>query len=135
MTKTKLTAKKVQIAFNKAICERDKQCTISTADCAGRLECSHFFPVGGNGGLRFYPGNAYAQCSGHHLTHHNRDPLMYAQWMQKNHKADLEWMESVRGKPVQYTQPVLRDIQNMCKDGLLTALTLYIEELIGGRKR
>ena len=120
MRKKGLTTSKVQTLFNRAIIERDRACMVRNGDrCSGQLQCSHFYPVGGNSGLRYYPYNAYAQCAGHHLAHHNRDPKFYAEWMMKNHPEELEWMESVRGKAVRYSQYVLTDIYaHLCADDL-----------------
>jgi len=120
MRKKGLTLSKVQTLFNRAIIERDRQCMVQNGDrCSGQLQCSHFYPVGGNSGLRFYPYNAFAQCAGHHLAHHNRDPKFYAEWMMKNHPEELEWMDSVRGKPVRYNKFVLTDIYaHLCADDL-----------------
>jgi hypothetical protein len=136
--KTTLTITKVQKAFNDAIRERDGQCTIAGKDChgycSGHLECSHFFPVGANSSLRFYPGNAYAQCSSAHFEHHNRNPMIYVSWMKETKADDLEWMQSVRSKAsVRYNQGTLRDIYAFCKSGKMQELKEYIEELNGGR--
>jgi hypothetical protein len=132
--KTTLTIKKVQDAFNEAIRRRDARCTIDHPCCAGNLECSHFFPVGANTSLRFYPGNAYTQCSSAHFEHHNRNPLIYVSWMKEYKADDLAWMQSVRGKAsVRYNQSVLMDIYKMCRAGDMNELTRYIEDLNGGR--
>lgn len=112
----KLTAKKVQVEFNKAIVRRDLTCMVRDANpCSGQLQCSHFYPVGGNSGLRFYPYNAWCQCAGHHFSHHGRNQRFYNKWMEQHCSEELEWMESVMGKPVRYTQIVLRDIMDACK--------------------
>ena len=126
----KLTVTKVQDAVNKAIRERDGQCINSDGSCCGRLEASHFFGKGGNGGLRFYPLNIHGQCSKHHFDHHQRNPLCYVRWMQENCPEDLEWMESARRRVVKYSQPVLRDILDMARRGALDELTEYIRALI-----
>ena len=132
--KTTLTVTKVQKAFNEAIRARDQRCTIDHGQCSGNLECSHFFPVGANSTLRFYPLNAYTQCSSAHFEHHDRNPLLYVNWMKANHYDDIEWMQSVRGKAsIRYNQSTLKDILDMCNRGHLEHLTLYIEELNGGR--
>ena len=133
----KLTAKKVQVEFNDAITRRDAMCMVrdgspcSIVDKEHPLHCSHFFPTGGNSGLRFYPFNAFAQCAGHHISHHNRNPKFYAEWMMKNHPEELEWMESVRGKAVRYTQVVLRDIMKACKDDDLDKVRDIVRGLYG----
>ena len=126
----KLTVTKVQDAVNKAIRERDGQCINSDGSCCGRLEASHFFGKGGNGGLRFYPMNIHGQCSKHHFDHHQRNPLCYVRWMQENCPEELEWMETARKRVVKYSQPVLRDILSMAKRGALDELTEYIRALI-----
>jgi hypothetical protein len=132
--KATLTITKVQKAFNDAIRERDGRCTINHGSCSGNLECSHFFPVGANSTLRFYPGNAYTQCSSAHFEHHNRNPLIYVSWMKANKADDLEWMQSVRSRAsVRYNQGTLRDIYALCKGGQMQMLKEYIEDLNGGR--
>ena len=132
--KPKLSITKVQKAFNEAIRARDEACTIMHGDCSGNLECSHFYPVGSNGGLRFYPGNAYTQCSSAHFAHHNRNPLLYVRWMQELHSDDLDWMESVRGKSiVRYNQVTLGQIYLMCKSNDIEQLKNFIENINGGR--
>ena len=114
----KLTAAKVQVEFNAMIRRRDGRCMVNYGSCDAPekdIQCSHFYSVKGNGGLRFYPYNAWGQCSRHHLIHHNTDSYMYAKWMEKHCPEELKWMESVRGKPVRYTQIVLREILDACK--------------------
>ena len=114
--KKKLSVSKVQEAFNKAIVRRDSRCMVrNDSPCSGQMQCSHFYPVGGNSGLRFYPYNAFTQCAGHHIAHHNRDPLFYSKGMQIHCPEELSWMESVRGIPVRYSQVVLGDILTACK--------------------
>ncbi len=121
---------KVQEAFNKAIVRRDRACMIKNDNpCSGQLQCSHYYPVGGNSGLRFFPYNAYAQCAGHHLAHHNRDPLFYTQWMQLNHPDELYWMESVRGRPVRYTQHILQYIYEACEADALDTVAKIVRGL------
>lgn len=72
MRKNKIPIAKVQDAFNAAIRRRDGRCMIKDYEpCEGQLECSHFYSVGSTPSLRFYPPNAYAQCSKHHWRHHN----------------------------------------------------------------
>jgi len=79
--------------------------------------------------LRFYPWNAYAQCAGHHLAHHNRDPLFYTQWMQLNHAKELYWMENVRGKSVRYTQIILQEIYENCVNDRLDTVAEIVRSL------
>jgi len=126
----KLTVTKVQDAVNYAIRMRDGVCINQDGTCNGRLEASHFFGKGGNGGLRFYPPNIHGQCSKHHYDHHQRNPLCYVRWMQENRAEELEWMESARGKVVKYSQPVLEDIMELARRGQLDELTAYIKALI-----
>lgn len=114
--KKKISVSKVQEMFNKAIVRRDSRCMVKNdSPCSGQFQCSHFYPVGGNSGLRFYPYNAFTQCAGHHMSHHNRDPLFYSKWMQIHCPEELAWMESVRGIPVRYSQVVLGEILAACK--------------------
>lgn len=116
--KKKLTPALVQIEFNRAIVRRDhKKCMVQDGlcRCAGHPQCSHFFAVKGNSGLRFYPPNAHCQCAGHHLIHHNRDQYFYSKWMMNHYPEELEWMETVRGRAVRYTQEVLQEILDASK--------------------
>lgn len=132
MKKSKIKLSTVQTAFNKAICLRDKVCRVHDGTpCKGVLQCSHFYPVGGNSGLRFYPFNAFGQCAGHHLSHHNRDPLMYARWMESHYPEELKWMEAVRGIPVRYSQQVLAEILDTCREGNLALVRTIIRRLYG----
>lgn len=92
----KLTITKVQDAVNYAIRKRDGGCINHDGTCCGRLEASHFFGKGGNGGLRFYPPNIHGQCTKHHFDHHQRNPLCYVCWMQENCPEELKWMVNRR---------------------------------------
>lgn len=130
MKKKKLSISKVQEAFNKAIVRRDSACMVKNDNpCSGQLQCSHFYPVGGNSGLRFYPYNAFTQCAGHHFSHHNRDPFFYPKWMQEHCPEELKWMESVRGIPVRYSQYVLSCIYESCKEDDLETVREIVREL------
>ena len=127
----KLTKKKVQDTFNEAIRKRDGRCTYDLPhNCSASLQCSHFFPIGSNDALRFYPPNAWTQCAAIHMEHHNRNPLVYVRWMEENFASSLEYMESVRKRTVKYSQPVLKDIYALCREGKIEALTAYIENLL-----
>ena len=133
MKKTsKITITQVQKDFNRAIVRRDNMCLVRDyrTNCSGVLNCSHYFPVGGNGALRFYPYKAFAQCAGHHFTHHNRDPQFYTLFMLENYRHELEWMNSVRGKTIRYTQPMLKEISKLCKEGKLKELAKMIREVL-----
>lgn len=115
---TKLTAAKVQVEFNAMIRRRDGRCMVNYGSCDAPekdLQCSHYYRVKSNGGLRFYPYNAWTQCSKHHMIHHEVDDDMYPEWMRIHCPEELEWMRSVRGRPVRYTQLVLREILEACK--------------------
>lgn len=133
MKKKKLTIQQVQQNFNRAIVRRDGICRVTDGrtNCKGVYQCSHFFPVGGNSCLRFYPYNAFTQCAGHHLAHHNRDPKFYTVWMQEHYQHELEWMESVRGKSLRYTQPILEQISDLCRNEQLRELAELIRGLLG----
>ena len=130
MKHKKIRISKVQEAFNKAIVRRDRGCVIADdTPCSGQLQCSHYFPVGGNSSLRFYPFNAYTQCASHHLAHHNRNPLFYTEWMQRNMMEELCWMESVRGKSVRYSQAVLGAIYTACMNDDLDVVRTIVRGL------
>jgi hypothetical protein len=114
---TKLTAAKVQVEFNAMIRRRDNRCMVNEGSCNNTtFQASHYFPVGGNGGLRFYPYNCFCQCAKHHNMHHHGNTDMYPEWMRTHCPEELEWMKSVCGRPVRYTQEVLREILAACKD-------------------
>lgn len=125
----KITVSKVQTIFNAAIRRRDGMCVMA-GDHAGNLECSHFFTVGGNGALRFYPPGAHTQCtSHHHAEFHNDNPLPYTRWMQVN-VAELDWMEDHRKTIIRYSQPTLHAIAEYCKKDAMVQLQQFIEALI-----
>ena len=126
----KLTVTKVQDAVNYAIRMRDGVCINHDGTCNGRLEASHFFGKGGNGGLRFYPPNIHGQCSKHHFD----PPPTESALLRQMDARKLSWRSwrgwSARGKVVKYSQPVLEDIMGMARLGQLDELTAYIEALI-----
>ena len=126
--KKKLTPAKVQAIFNTAIRRRDGGCVTNDVTCKGRLECSHFFTRGGNGGLRFHPDNAHAQCSNHHFEYHNRNPLPYTRWMEEH--VSIPALEALKTKTVRYTQPVLKEIVRLCDEDKLDELKEYVESLM-----
>lgn len=120
---------KVQTLFNESIRRRDGMCVMAGGH-NGNLECSHFFPVGGNGCLRFYPPNAHTQCSSHHVGEfHNGNTLPYGRWMEVN-VSQLEWMEDHRKTIIRYSQPTLRIIADYCRRDCIYELTSFIETLI-----
>lgn len=128
--KKKLKITKVQTAFNRLIRERDGRCVTADGSCAGRLECSHFYPVGGNGSLRFHPKNAHGQCTKHHMDYHNRDSRTYNLWMENNVEC-LKMLDWLRTRTIKYSQPVLRDIYRFCTEGNLKELEEYINTMGG----
>lgn len=122
---------KVQTAFNEAIRRRDVICRVRDENpCKGSLQCSHFYPVGSNSTLRFYPHNAFGQCAGHHLSHHNRNPAFYCRWITETYPSQVSYMESVRKKTIKYSQEVLRTIYTLCEDDNLIDLEEYIRSLL-----
>lgn len=130
--KGKLTAAKVQPIFNAAIRRRDGGCVMIHSDHRGNLEASHFFAVGSNSALRFYPPNVHCQCSKHHVAeYHNDNPMPYVDWMQEN-VTQFVWMERNRKKSIRYTQEVLQKIRMLSETDNLSELQTYIEELING---
>lgn len=137
----KITLVRVQKEFNSMICRVGQMCRVrdntpcSVVDKEHPLQCSHFFTVGGNGGLRYYPFNAFPQCAGHHIAHHQRNPLFYAEFMQNNYPDELEWMESVRGKTLRYTQEVLANILSYCVNDKVWELRDYIRSLYVAESR
>lgn len=127
---THISITKVQTAFNTAIRKRDCFCRIrDERPCSGGLQCSHFYPVGSNNSLRFYPHNAFGQCAGHHLSHHNRNPAFYCRWITDNYPDQVSYMESIRNKTIKYSQSVLKDIYSFCMNDELEELESYIRGL------
>jgi hypothetical protein len=123
----KLTPTKVQIEFNAAIRRRDCNCVMSHSEHSGQLQASHFFTVGGNGALRFYPPNVHAQCAKHHHNEfHHDNPMPYARWMQE-HVQEFSWMEDNRKREIKYNQQVLSEILAYCMSDNLIELGFYIE--------
>lgn len=126
-----LSITKVQTVFNDAIRRRDTFCRVrDDRPCAGGIQCSHFYPVGSNNTLRFYPHNAYGQCAGHHLSHHNRNPAFYCRWITETYPTQVSYMESVRHKTIKYTQEVLKTIYEYCITDNLDDLEYYLKELL-----
>lgn len=131
MRKHKIPISKVQDAFNSAIKRRDGRCLIKDYEpCCGALECSHFFTVGASPSLRFYPLNAYTQCSRHHFNHHQGGSL-YSDFMMDFHQADLDKMLSMKNRIIKYTDDLKRQIIKLCNEDKLDELKMLIEgELI-----
>lgn len=131
MRNHKIPITKVQDAFNAAIKRRDSRCMIKDYEpCGGSLECSHFFTVGGSPSLRFYPLNAYTQCSRHHRNHHAGGTL-YSDFMMDFHQADLDKMLSMKNRIIKYTDDLKRQIIKLCNEDKLDELKMLIEgELI-----
>ena len=115
MRSKKISITRLQTKFNKMIVERDSICQVRDGrnSCAGQLQASHFFPVGANSVLRFYPFNCFGQCAGHHLAHHNRDPLFYAEWIKAKYPEELEFMRVAKNKTIRYNQTVLAEIDRI----------------------
>ena len=129
---TKLTAAKVQVEFNAMIRRRDGRCMVNDGYCTNNtLQASHYFPIGGNGGLRFYPYNVWTQCGKHHNCHHHGNTDMYPRWLREHCPEELEWMASVCGRPVRYTQAVLREILEACKRDDAEAVRKIVRGLYG----
>ncbi|MCR5725409.1 MAG: recombination protein NinG [Treponema sp.] len=129
----KIPIEKVQEAFNAAIRWRDGRCMVKDCElCSGQLECSHFFSVGANPALRFYPPNAYTQCHVHHWRHHNKAEPFYTDWMKKQHPADFERMEKMRHRYIKYSNALKAEILQLCMFGQLDALTRLLDGLLGG---
>jgi hypothetical protein len=132
--KKKLTTKKVQEAVNAAIRRRDGTCMVRDGrhPCNGILTASHFYAVGGNGSVRYYPGNIHAQCLGHHGIHErNQDPVFYHAWMLANHPDELEFIERARGRVLKYDQETLHTIKDLADADRLDELAAYIRGKLG----
>ena len=130
MRKHKISLEKVQKAFNDAIKRRDCKCVIKDFEpCYGGLEASHFFTVGGNPSLRFYPPNAYAQCSRHHWNHHNKKESanVYHNFLVKYHCEEQATMEVLRHRYIKYTDELKSKIIQLCNEDRLDELKELIE--------
>ena len=131
MRKHKISIDKVQEAFNAAIKRRDMRCMIRDYEpCEGGLECSHFYTVGSTPSLRFYPPNAYAQCSKHHWNHHNKKESanMYGDFLSYGHLDDKGKMFYMRNKYIKYTDELKAEIIRLCNADKLDELKELIEE-------
>lgn len=133
MRKNKISLDKVQEAFNAAIKRRDGRCMIRDYEpCCGQLECSHFYTVGSSPALRFYPPNAYAQCSKHHWKHHNKwtcdDPWSYDSFLFMNHEEDIGVMGHLATRYIKYTDELKAEIIRLCNADKLDELKELIEE-------
>ena len=134
MRRHKISLDKVQTAFNNAIKRRDCRCMIRDFEpCYGQLECSHFFPVGSNPAIRFYPPNAYAQCQKHHWKHHNdkKCSCWYENWMKENHLEDYDKMILMRHKIIKYDDDLKSQIIKLCNEDKLDELTELIKKELG----
>ena len=129
MRKHKISLDKVQKAFNDAIKRRDGRCMVKDYECCcGLLECSHYYTVGGNPTLRFYPPNAYAQCQKHHWNHHNKKEPFYERYLLAVHPQDWLKMEKLRHCIIKYTDELKAEIIKLCNEDRLDELTERIEE-------
>ena len=129
MRKNKIPLEKVQKAFNDAIKRRDCRCMVQDYEpCQGQLECSHFFCVGSNPSLRFYPPNAYAQCQRHHWNHHNKKISFYENWIVLYHPQDWLKMQNIRHRIIKYTDELKAEIISLCKADKLDELKDLIEK-------
>ena len=132
MKRRKIPIDKVQKAFNDAIKRRDGRCMVKDFEpCCGALECSHFYTVGGNPALRFYPMNAWTQCSKHHWNHHNKSARTYVEWMRENKSKELNYMQSARSKFIKYTDGLKAEIVRLCDEDKLDELQKLIEGELG----
>ena len=129
MRKNKIPLEKVQKAFNDAIKRRDCRCMVSEhiEPCGGQLEASHFFTVGANPTLRFYPPNCYAQCQHHHWLHHNVKEKFYEWYLLIYHEQDLIKMQKLRHCIIKYTDELKAEIIKLCNEDKLDELTERIE--------
>lgn len=132
MRKNKIPLGKVQKAFNDAIKRRDCRCMVQDFDfCEGQLECSHFYTVGANPTLRFYPPNAYTQCQRHHWNHHNKKWQFYEMFLVAEHQQDWLKMQRLRHCIIKYTDELKAEIIKLCNEDRLDELTQRIEQEFG----
>lgn len=133
MRRHKISLDKVQTAFNNAIKRRDYKCIVQDlkTPCSGQLECSHFFGVGSNPALRFYPPNAYAQCSHHHLMHHTGKEPFYENYIKFWHINEWNKMERMRHRYIKYTDELKTEIIRLCNEDKLWELRMLIEKELG----
>ena len=129
MRKNKIPFEKVQKAFNDAIKRRDCRCVVQDYEtCSGQLECSHFLGVGSNPALRFYPPNAYSQCTKHHWNHHNKKMPFYEDFMLNYHQEDWLKMQNLKHKIIKYTDELKAEIIRLCNADKLDELKELIEK-------
>jgi len=133
MRRHKIPIDKVQEAFNSAIKRRDGRCMVRDYEpCCGELECSHFFTTGASPALRFYPMNAWTQCSKHHQRHHtlwkHDDPWNYKRWIMLDHFVEFDWMYRHRNSFIKYTDELKAEIIRLCNADKLDELQKLIEE-------
>lgn len=132
MRKNKIPITKVQDAFNAAIRRRDGRCMIKDYEpCEGQLECSHFITVGCCNALRFYPMNAWAQCSKHHWRHHHSKEHFYYRWLIDNHEKEFDEMLSLAHHYIKYTDWLKAEIIRLCNADKLDELKELIEKELG----
>ena len=129
MRNHKIPLNKVQEAFNAAIKRRDGRCMIQDYEpCCGQLECSHFYTVGACPSLRFYPLNAWTQCSRHHLNHHTAvGSRHYAMFMATEHLEEMKSMQPMKHKFIKYTDELKAEIIRLCNADKLDELKELIE--------
>ena len=133
MRKRRIPFAKVQRLFNSAIKRRDYKCMIRDFEpCFGQLECSHFFSVGSSPALRFYPYNAWTQCSNHHARHHNVTTETYRTWLLENYPDKVEFMERHKSSYLKYTDWLKAEIIRLCREDKLEELARLIEKELAG---
>lgn len=126
----RLTPAKVQLILNKAIVRRDRYCVMD-GEHSEKLEASHFFTVGANGSMRFYPPNVHCQCHKHHSEYHNDSAIPYVLWMESNID-EMEYMQKNRKKTLHYSQSMLYSIKEMSERDDLDGIQVLIESMLEG---
>ena len=126
----------VQREFNAAIVRRDRMCVVRDGTpCSGILQCSHYYSVGANGVLRFFPDNANTMCAHHHAQYHAGKKKFYTDWYKQDplREVSLELLDAFRWNTVRYTQPLLKEILRACREDRLYDVGLMILEILKGQ--
>lgn len=126
----------VQREFNSAIVRRDRMCVVRDGTpCFGVLQCSHYYSVGANSVLRFFPDNANTMCAHHHAQYHAGKKKFYTDWYKQDplREVSLVLLDAFRWNTVRYTQSLLEEILRACREDRLYDVGLMILDILKGK--